>query len=646
MIVFFVGKLATKFSNLGKTGSPQSTAELAKLTAENEKLNKVLTELRASYTNIDTELDKVNKKTATSSKLITQETIDIRLKNKELTQEYTELSKVSDAYQVADAQYRQMAKSLKAMAFEGKEGTKAFVDKEKALLALGNRLKAVDAMTGSHTRNVGNYASSWNGLGNSINQLTREAPAFANSVQTGFMALSNNIPILTDELGVLIDKNKKLQEQGKPTESILETLAKSFFSWQTVISVGVTLLTVYGSKLVSAMFNTDGVKKSTDALTESLKLQQSQLDKNIKALEYNAEVEIQLAIKRGATDKEIFELKRKLGVDTVSEIEKQYNKQGHMESIIQNTGSQRYTVFPIRYPNLWKFYKQHLATFWTVEEVKLTDDLVDWNNKLNADEKHFIKNVLAFFAASDGIVNENIAENFVREVQYPEAKFFYGFQIMMENIHSLMYSQLIDTLITNIDEKNECFNALELMPAVKKKGEWALKWVESESFVDRLIAFVAVEGIFFSGSFCSIFWLKTKGLMPGLSLANEFISRDEALHCDFAVHLLNNHIVNKPSKERIKEILLSAFEIEKEFITESLPVSLIGMNKNLMIQYIEYVLDQLLKQLGVESHFNSKNPFDFMAQIALDRKNNFFEARGGNYQKANLGGDLNFDEEF
>jgi hypothetical protein len=319
------GKIATKFSDLGKTSNPQSTAELAKLTAENEKLNKALTELRASYTTIDTELAKANTTRASSSKLITQETIDIRLKNKELTQEYTELSKVADKYQQADAQYRIMAKSLKDLAFQGKEGTKDFIEKEKALLALGNRLKAVDAMTGSHTRNVGNYASSWNGLGNSINQLTREAPAFANSLQTGFMALSNNIPILTDELGVLIDKNKKLQADGKPTESILKTVAGAFFSWQTAISLGVTILTVYGAKLIDAMFNTNGVKRATDSLTNSLKLQQTQLDKNIKVLEYNAEIEIELAKKRGASEKEIFEIKKKLGIDTVSETEKQYN---------------------------------------------------------------------------------------------------------------------------------------------------------------------------------------------------------------------------------------------------------------------------------------------------------------------------------
>lgn len=306
----------------------------------------------------------------------------------------------------------------------------------------------------------------------------------------------------------------------------------------------------------------------------------------------------------------------------------------------------RFVIFPIQHQDIWDKYKEMEQNFWREEEIKLEEDIIDWQDKLNDNERYFIKNVLAFFAASDGIVNENIAENFVREVQYPEAKFFYGFQIMMENIHSLVYSQLIDTLITNSAEKDECFRAIETMPAVTKKGEWALNWIESDNFTERLLAFVAVEGIFFSGSFCSIYWLKSKGLMPGLALANEFISRDEAMHCDFAIHLLNNHIVNKPSKEKIKEIFLSAFEIEKEFITESLPVSLIGMNKNLMIQYIEYVLDQLLIQLGVEAHFGSTNPFDFMVNIALDRKNNFFEKRGSAYKKADLSGEISFDEEF
>lgn len=306
----------------------------------------------------------------------------------------------------------------------------------------------------------------------------------------------------------------------------------------------------------------------------------------------------------------------------------------------------RFVIFPIQHQDIWEHYKLAESAFWRAEEIDLTEDIPDWNEKLNDNERYFIKMILAFFAASDGIVNENICENFVKEVQYPEAKFFYGFQIMMENIHSLVYSQLIDTYIKDDKEKTLLFNALEHLPVVKKKGEWALKWIKSDSFAERLIAFIAVEGIFFSGSFCSIFWLKTKGLMSGLSLANEFISKDEASHTDFAIHLFNNHIVNKPSKERVKEILLSAIEIEKEFITETLPVSLIGMNKDLMSQYIEYVVDQLLIQLNIEPEFNSKNPFDFMLQIALDRKNNFFEKRGGNYKKANLGEELTFDEEF
>ena len=307
----------------------------------------------------------------------------------------------------------------------------------------------------------------------------------------------------------------------------------------------------------------------------------------------------------------------------------------------------RFVLFPIQHQDLYDYYKLCESAMWVSGEIDFSSDIPQWESKLSDNEKYFIKNILAFFAASDGIVNENIAENFLREVQYPEAKFFYGFQIMMENIHSEVYSLLIDTYIKDAKEKNELFNALELMPAVKKKGEWALKWIESDSFSERLLAFVAVEGIFFSGSFCSIFWLKSKGLMSnGLGTANEFISKDEAMHCDYALHLLNNHIVNKPSKEKIKEIFLSAFEIEKEFITESLPVSLIGMNKELMIQYIEYVVDQLLQQLGVDPHFNSKNPFDFMINLTLDKKNNFFEKRGSNYKKADLGEQLSFDEEF
>jgi ribonucleoside-diphosphate reductase beta chain len=305
------------------------------------------------------------------------------------------------------------------------------------------------------------------------------------------------------------------------------------------------------------------------------------------------------------------------------------------EKILQENPN-RFVIFPIEHPDLWDLYKKQQACIWTAEEIDLSQDLNDWRNVLNDDEKYFVKNILAFFAASDGIVNENLAENFVKEVQYSEAKFFYGFQIMMENIHSETYSLLIDTYIQEQEEKNMLFKAIDTIPAVKKKAEWALKWIQSPHFQERLIAFAAVEGIFFSGSFCSIFWLKKRGLMPGLSFSNELISRDEGMHCDFAVHLHNNHIINKVSPDRIKEILTSALEIEKEFITESLPVRLIGMNSELMIQYLEFVTDRLLVDLGCSRVYNSENPFDFMANIALQGKTNFFEKRVGEYQKAGI----------
>ena len=296
----------------------------------------------------------------------------------------------------------------------------------------------------------------------------------------------------------------------------------------------------------------------------------------------------------------------------------------------------RFVIFPIQHHDIWEWYKKMEASFWTAEEIDLHQDLNDWNTKLNKDEKYFIKHILAFFAASDGIVNENLAENFVNEVQYSEAKFFYGFQIMMENIHSETYSLLIDTYVKDEGEKTKLFQAIEIFPAIKKKAEWALKWIESDSFAERLIAFAAVEGIFFSGSFCSIFWLKKRGLMPGLTFSNELISRDEGVHCDFAVHLHNNHLINKVPKERIEEILLDALQIEKEFITESLPVSLIGMNAKLMTQYLEFVTDRLLVELECEKKHNVTNPFDFMDMISLQGKTNFFEKRVSEYQKAGV----------
>ena len=296
----------------------------------------------------------------------------------------------------------------------------------------------------------------------------------------------------------------------------------------------------------------------------------------------------------------------------------------------------RFVIFPIEHHDIWEWYKKCEASFWTAEEIDLHQDLNDWSTKLNDDERFFIKHILAFFAASDGIVNENLAENFVNEVQYSEAKFFYGFQIMMENIHSETYSLLIDTYVTDDMEQDTLFKAIENFPAIKKKADWALKWIESDSFAERLIAFAGVEGIFFSGSFCSIFWLKKRGLMPGLTFSNELISRDEGVHCDFAVHLHNHHIINKVPKERIKEILIDALNIEREFITESLPVSLIGMNAKLMTQYLEFVTDRLLDQFGCEKEFNVSNPFDFMDMINLQGKTNFFEKRVSEYQKAGV----------
>lgn len=321
-----------------------------------------------------------------------------------------------------------------------------------------------------------------------------------------------------------------------------------------------------------------------------------------------------------------------------------------LEPILEENKN-RFVLFPIQHDDIWSFYKRAEASFWTAEEIDLQPDLIDWETKLNDNERHFVKHVLAFFAASDGIVNENLAENFLSEVQYTEAKFFYGFQVAIENIHSETYSLLIDTYIKDTAEKNHLFNAIDTLDCVRKKADWALRWIEEGNFAERLVAFAAVEGIFFSGSFCSIFWLKKRGLMPGLSFSNELISRDEGLHCDFACLLYNNHLVNKLDKEQVKGIILDAVEIEKEFILDALPVKLIGMNSDLMSQYIEFVADRLLQELGCEKVFNVSNPFDFMDMISIQGKTNFFEKRVGEYQKAGvLNNDSNttfsLDEDF
>lgn len=303
-----------------------------------------------------------------------------------------------------------------------------------------------------------------------------------------------------------------------------------------------------------------------------------------------------------------------------------------IEPILQEN-PHRFVIFPIQHHDIWQHYKKQQACIWTAEEIDLEADLVDWSNKLNDDERHFIKHVLAFFAASDGIVNENLAENFVNDVQYPEAKFFYGFQIAMENVHSETYSLLIDTYIKDPKEKDKLFRAIETLDCVRKKAEWALKWIDNGTFAQKLVAFAAVEGIFFSGSFCSIFWLKERGLMPGLGFSNELISRDEGLHCDFAVHLFNKHLEYKIPQDEITEIIKDAVEIEKEFVTDALPVSLLGMNASQMQTYIEFVADRLLVEFRCPKVYNAKNPFDFMEKISVDRKTNFFEGRVGEYAK-------------
>lgn len=359
-----------------------------------------------------------------------------------------------------------------------------------------------------------------------------------------------------------------------------------------------------------------------------------------------------------------------------------------MDSILCEN-SEKY-VLDVKHQDIYSFYKKHKSLFWVPEEIDFQQDLNDWD-RLNENEKYFIKHVLAFFAASDGIVSENLAENFLKDVQYPEARAFYAFQIAMENIHSETYSMLIETYVTERSEQKRLFEAIEHFPAIKHKADWAVKWISTsymdkfasflhktliklpdipvlksvvkkaiewadhkivQTFARRLIAFVAVEGIFFSGSFCSIFWLKKRGLMPGLTFSNELISRDEGLHCDFAINLYNNHIVNKLTPSEVKEILLDALQVEKEFILESLPSKLIGMNSELMSQYLEFITDRLLIQLGCEKEFNVKNPFDFMDMISIEGTTNFFEKRVSEYKKASVLekrsaiNELVFDEDF
>lgn len=334
-------------------------------------------------------------------------------------------------------------------------------------------------------------------------------------------------------------------------------------------------------------------------------------------------------------------------MSTIYDLDNQKTSNGEKELITFNVedevdpvlteNSRRFVLFPIKYDKIWEMCKKHQGSFWTAEEITLTDDLSDWET-LNDGEQHFIKTVLAFFAASDGIVIENLGERFLTEVQMPEARYFYGFQLMIENIHSEVYSLLIDTYIKDAVEKDKLFNAIETMPCITKKAKWALRWIQdSKSFAERLVAFAAVEGIFFSGSFCSIFWLKKRGLMKGLTFSNELISRDEGLHTDFAC-LLYKHLLprNRLSDKVILNIIKDAVIIEKEFVRDALPVDLLGINSTSMCQYIEFVSDRLLNALGCRKHYKVSNPFDWMDMISMPQKTNFFESRVSSYQKVGV----------
>lgn len=323
--------------------------------------------------------------------------------------------------------------------------------------------------------------------------------------------------------------------------------------------------------------------------------------------------------------------------DLVSDLKKRELAEGapHEPILVENT--KRFVLFPIKYEKVWQMYKKAEASFWTAEELDLAHDLRDWE-KLSANDKHFISRVLAFFSASDSIINENLSMNFSNEVQIPEVRCFYAFQMAIENIHSEVYSLLIDTYIKDPVEKDKLFNAMDTIPTVMKKAHWALKWTQkcNATFAERLVAFAAVEGIFFSGSFCAIFWLRKRGLMPGLCFSNELISRDEGLHCDFAC-LLYSTLEHKLPHERVQEIIRTAVECESEFVTDALPVSLIGMNSDSMTQYIQFCADRLLAALGCPKIWNVSNPFDWMDLISLQGKTNFFEKRVGEYAKAGVG---------
>merc|ERR1719316_1211008 len=323
-----------------------------------------------------------------------------------------------------------------------------------------------------------------------------------------------------------------------------------------------------------------------------------------------------------------------MAMDLVSDISKKHCELEKSDPLLMDN-PHRWVMFPIQYPEVWEMYKKHEASFWTAEEIDLSQDTKDWDN-LSDSEQHFVKHVLAFFAASDGIVLENLASQFSTEIQIPEARAFYGFQMAMENIHSETYSLLIEQYIRDPEEKDKVFDAIHTMPAVKEKAEWAVQWMNEESsFAERIVAFAAVEGVLFSGSFCAIYWLKKRGLMPGLTFSNELISRDEGLHAEFAC-LLYGMLEHKLPEDVVHNIIRGAVEVERRFICEALSCDLIGMNRDLMARYIEFVADRLLTALGHAKLYGASNPFDWMELISLQGKTNFFEKRVGEYQKAGV----------
>lgn len=360
---------------------------------------------------------------------------------------------------------------------------------------------------------------------------------------------------------------------------------------------------------------------------------QKQMSQTIKTLHPMASISSPLRKSRKNSDAEVPVL------DLASPVQEVVQQHKPEQEMLLKENPNRFVIFPIEHSDIWAKYKQHMSVFWIPEEIDLSKDMKDWVN-LNDNERHFIKHILGFFAGSDGIVMENLASRFMREIQVPEAKFFYSCQLLMEAIHSETYSLLIDTYIENKQEKLDILRAIDTIPCVKKKAEWALQWIDNKDadFATRLLGFAAVEGIFFSGAFCAIFWLKQRGILPGLTLSNEFIARDEGLHCEFAC-LLYSKIANKLTKQQAHKIVREAVKIEKQFITKALPCELIGMNAKMMGQYIEFVADRLLLQLGYPKAYSSANPFPFMERISLEGKDNFFEKRVSTYAKAGVGKD-------